>query len=369
MSKITLKGGIQGSDKSIWAKKWIDENPENRVRVNNGYEKDYELDYVIGKNAYSEDEDEAVLDKTETDTTKKDDKEYYSKEYREHYNLSESEKNKIVSGKFLYALTNFSLFKKWETYWLEYVGDDTYIGRSDNILNEKVVITPYQLDNYFSETAPSDFEKHLTEWFYGMRTWGLTAYGETCENFCDSQAHKAAKRLLMYALTLNDDDMNENLNLYQILKDCPKGTKLWSPIWGDMVLKEIDDNIPMIVLTVNGFNDITLFPNGTVYNLKESECILFPSKSQRDWSKFKVPVKRFDPKELKPFDRVLVSRGGSKWTPNLFGKIIETPHGTYPIAAVCIALTWEMCIPYNDETKHLLGTTDDCPEYYKWWEE
>lgn len=119
-----------------------------------------------------------------------------SEKYREHYNLSESKKNKIVSGKFLYALTNFSLFKKWETYWLEYVGDNTYIGRSDNILNEKVVITPYQLDNYFSETAPSDFEKHLAECFYGIRTWGLTADGETCENFCDSQAHKAAKRLL-----------------------------------------------------------------------------------------------------------------------------------------------------------------------------
>ena len=90
------------------------------------------------------------------------------------------------------------MFKKWETYWLEYVGDDTYIGRSDNILNEKVVITPYQLDNYFSETVPSGFEKRLTEWFYGMRTWGLTADGETCENFCDSQAHKAVEDLWDY---------------------------------------------------------------------------------------------------------------------------------------------------------------------------
>lgn len=149
--------------------------------------------------------DEAVLDKMKTDTTKKNDiEECCSEKYREHYNLSESKKNKIVSGKFLYALTNFSLFKKWKTYWLEYVGNDTYIGRSDNILNKKVVITPYQLDNYFSETAPSDFEKHLTEWFYGMRTWGLTAYEETCENFCDSQAHKAAKYLAYYALMRDD---------------------------------------------------------------------------------------------------------------------------------------------------------------------
>lgn len=61
------------------------------------------------------------------------------------------EENEIVSGKYLYAITDFSLFKKGEAYWLEYIGNDTYIGRSDNILNEKVVITPYQLENYFSK--------------------------------------------------------------------------------------------------------------------------------------------------------------------------------------------------------------------------
>lgn len=202
------------SDKYLLGKKRLDMKQEDKqlgnecneheltadaIRAwNSGYEKGYALGYANGKNAYLEDEDGAVLDKTETETTKKDDtEECYSEEYREGYDLSESKKNEIVSGKFLYALTNFSLFKKWEAYWLEYVGEDTYIGRSDNILNEKVVITPYQLDNYFSETVPSGFEKRLTEWFYGMRTWGLTHWedGETCENFCDSQAHKAVEDL------------------------------------------------------------------------------------------------------------------------------------------------------------------------------
>lgn len=158
--------------------------------------------------------------------------------------------------------------------------------------------------------------------------------------------------------------MNENLNLYQILKDCPKGTKLWSPIWGDMVLKEIDNNIPMIVLTVNGFNDITLFPNGTVYDLKDSECVLFPSKYQRDWSKFKVSVKRFNPKEFKPFDKVLIKHNyeDERWVCNFFSDILSNGE------VHCIGVTVYECIPYNDETKHLLGTKDDCPEYYKWWE-
>lgn len=33
--------------------------------------------------------------------------------------------------------------------------------------------------------------------------------------------------------------MNENLNLCEILKHCPAGTKFWSPVWGDVFLVEI----------------------------------------------------------------------------------------------------------------------------------
>lgn len=57
--------------------------------------------------------------------------------------------------------------------------------------------------------------------------------------------------------------MNENLNLCQILKDCPKGTKLWSPVWGDVVLKEIKDgDSTPIKLTSVCFDLIALHPNG-----------------------------------------------------------------------------------------------------------
>ena len=36
--------------------------------------------------------------------------------------------------------------------------------------------------------------------------------------------------------------MNENLNLVEILKDCPKGTKLYSPAFGECVLEEVTSN-------------------------------------------------------------------------------------------------------------------------------
>lgn len=161
--------------------------------------------------------------------------------------------------------------------------------------------------------------------------------------------------------------MNENLNLCKILKDCPKGTKLWSSVWGDVFFDKIYEGIcgKPIALTAVGCNDIALYSNGKMHNIKEAECVLFPSKYQRDWSKFKVPVKKFDPKEFKPFDKVLIKHNyeGEKWVCNFFSDILSNGQ------VHCIGVAVYECIPYNDETKHLLGTIDECPEFYKWWEE
>ena len=163
--------------------------------------------------------------------------------------------------------------------------------------------------------------------------------------------------------------MNENLNLCEILKDCPTGTKLWSPVWGNMTLIQINDvSLYPIVLSADGFNNVSLHSDGRMYGVKESECILFPSKEQRDWSKFKTPVKGFNPEEFKPFDKVLVRDFLSdNWMADFFEKFEESNDAYYNVT--CVTSHWIQCIPYNEETKHLLGTRDDCPEYYKWWKE
>lgn len=161
---------------------------------------------------------------------------------------------------------------------------------------------------------------------------------------------------------------NKELNLCEILKDCPTGTKLWSPVWGNMTLIQINDvSIYPIVLSADGFSNVSLHSDGRMYGVKESECILFPSKEQRDWSKFKVHEKRFNPKEFKPFDKVLVRDYLSdNWMADFFEKIEE--NDIY-YNVTCVTSKWVQCIPYNEETKHLLGTKEDCPNYYKWWEE
>lgn len=160
--------------------------------------------------------------------------------------------------------------------------------------------------------------------------------------------------------------MNENLNLCEILRDCPKGTKLWSPVWGRVTFETIDAFDGLVyVLTHKGVH-ITLDSDGKFD--ADGECMLFPSKDQRDWSKFErfrdnPKVERFDINTLQPFDKVLVrTELKGVWNIDLFGY----KKGPF---AVCLDTAINDCIPYNEETKHLLGTNDDCPEYYKWWEE
>ena len=95
-----------------------------------------------------------------------------------------------------------------------------------------------------------------------------------------------------------------------------------------------------------------------------------PSKDQRDWNKFTAPwykKDKFNPKTLKPFDRVLARDYlHGKWTCGLFSHIVIFDNTyMYNIGEIL----YKMCIPYNDDTKHLVGTTEEAPEYYRYWEE
>ena len=153
--------------------------------------------------------------------------------------------------------------------------------------------------------------------------------------------------------------MNENINLCQILKDCPKGTKLWSPVWGDITFETIDAFDGLVyVLKHKGVHII--LDNGKFD--ADGECIIFPSTDQRDWNKFKAHIKRFNPEEFKPFDKVLLRIDERDiWQPDFFGY----KDGN---CITCVTYGNVRCIPYNEETKHLAGKRDDCPEYYKWWD-
>lgn len=74
-----------------------------------------------------------------------------------NFSLAEKEKEEFVSGNFLYCRDSLETgLNEGEKYWLEYVGDDTYVGRSDNILNMRFHITPRQLYRCFTQELPCD---------------------------------------------------------------------------------------------------------------------------------------------------------------------------------------------------------------------
>lgn len=162
--------------------------------------------------------------------------------------------------------------------------------------------------------------------------------------------------------------MNENLNLGKILKYCPKGTKLYSPALGEVDFAAINNNdrtYPIIVKTKDGTFCFT--KQGKLYDIEQSECLLFPSKDQRDWSKFKIKKPKFDPKTLKLFDKVLVKDiTEDKWECNIFSHIYDDL-SIYPYG--CVKSGFKRFIPYNDDTKHLVGTADEAPEFYRYWED
>ena len=162
--------------------------------------------------------------------------------------------------------------------------------------------------------------------------------------------------------------MNENLNLVEILKDCPEGTKLYSPVYGDVELMKViqKDEYPIQVKLNNNSTD-EFTKDGRMFEDYNGECMLFPSKDQRDWSKFKVKKPKFDPKTLQPFDKVLTRDGlDYRWRCTLYSHEREEES---IIRYVTACNVYKYCIPYNDDTKHLAGTTEEAPEYYRYWED
>ena len=223
--------------------------------------------------------------------------------------------------------------------------------------------------------------------------------------------------------------MNENLNLAEILKDCPKGTKLYSTIYGDIELAGVylkDDEYPIEIKIGEGGDTTYVANDGRLLRDFQGECTLFPSRDQRDWSKFKVknpkfkvgdkivniprkhmgilgtqgiiskitddkyiftngsyifisnqgswelaPDKKpkFDPKTFQPFDKVLVKKGDKSyhvWFPDF----ISLPPSDVDETILCMTTDDVfMAIPYNEETKHLVETNDEAPEFYRYWED
>ena len=80
---------------------------------------------------------------------------------------------------------------------------------------------------------------------------------------------------------------------------------------------------------------------------------------------------KFDPNTLNPFDKVLArDTEDTRWRCAFYShtrEIEESPYNLYKYVAT--DNVYICCIPYNDDTKHLVGTTEEAPEFYRYWEE
>jgi hypothetical protein len=157
--------------------------------------------------------------------------------------------------------------------------------------------------------------------------------------------------------------MNENIDLTKILKDCPEGTKLWHTVYGEVRFNNISSYVrePYRVFFTRGNDRIdSVTTDGRMYEEYDGECVLFPSKEQRDWSKF-VPTwetkKEVVKVTLHPFDKVLVRTSKDlSWAANL---ITDFDNTDKDLTYLCLNKWYKCCIPYNKDTAHLLGTSDE----------
>ena len=195
--------------------------------------------------------------------------------------------------------------------------------------------------------------------------------------------------------------MNKNIDLTKILKNCPEGTEFWSDNVGKVQFLHVNEcfDQPILVRRADGFI-ISYTKEGWENIIFPGSCLLWPSKDYRDWTKFTAPwykpeestispseeqrdcnkvvslwrkhekketvkkKEKFNPQTLHEFDKVLVRDGvGYKWNADFYSyKLVGRGHR-------CVDDIYDYCIPYNDDTKHLIGTNDEAPEYYRYWED
>ena len=126
-----------------------------------------------------------------------------------------------------------------------------------------------------------------------------------------------------------------------------------------IVCTDAKNEFPIVALVTNDDKEVLMDynNNGKVSPDEITDLDLFFAIEKKD---------KFDPKTLKPFDRVLVRNCRAyKWKCEHFSYFNEG--NDYPCMGTFIS--YAFCVPYNDETKHILGTSDEAPEYYRWWDE
>lgn len=152
------------------------------------------------------------------------------------------------------------------------------------------------------------------------------------------------------------------MDIVDILMECPKGTPLYSTAYGAVVLEYISplpELYPIKVRLMGDIQTVKYTADGKV--CIDGECVLFPSRHNRDWSTFKVQHRTY---EFKTYDTVVarLNQKGVKgtWFPSFFAYV--NYNELYPYFLIGSQPSASECLPYNERTAKLIGTTDDYTE-------
>lgn len=230
---------------------------------------------------------------------------------------------------------------------------------------------------------------------------------------------------------------NKEINIAEILRDKSKGTKLWTPIYGEVefIGYDIQQSKYPIGAGIPERFKLLFTKYGKRFDTEGAELLLFPSKYMRDWSKFAwkegdvlentsdnvfpryIIFKKFVDDKYTTFEAIngivlgnepvkysiqntlsyskvedeemalkikkkiqnIVDKKPESSVPELqpFDKVLVRNHDKYPWCPAFFGLksdigeqcpyktsngAYKYCIPYNEKTKHLLGTTEPYTE-------
>lgn len=155
----------------------------------------------------------------------------------------------------------------------------------------------------------------------------------------------------------------EKAKLFKAIRD--KGYK-WdtkTKTLGKLPKFKIGDRIRKKGDYISGFITLIDFDNFYKVEYDSGSTSYVSVQVQDEWE---LVSDKFDISNLKPFDKVLVRDDNkNKWSINFWGFYDINYDINYPYE--CCGNSFAQCIPYEGN-EHLLGTTDDCDEYYKTWE-
>lgn len=144
-----------------------------------------------------------------------------------NFDEAEKEKSDFVGDGFIKCFANFLDFKEGETYWLEYIGDDKYNVRSDNLLGKTYHITPYQLYTVFKKLTW--LEKQVennpysgVSFKYNGHTWGMCARDNGVDILLDKQLFKHLEKQGEQKTTWSVEDMFKVQRICKYLDEAKK---------------------------------------------------------------------------------------------------------------------------------------------------